>query len=65
MVLWGAGLLLIIAVMAAAAAWYVLGLPGKSYSGPLTPPTSAEQDLADRLRQHVTAIASVPHNVAH
>jgi hypothetical protein len=64
-VLWGAGFLLIVAVMVAALAWYVLGLPGRSYSGPPTPPTSAEQDLAVRLRQHVTAIASTPHNVAH
>jgi hypothetical protein len=64
-VLWGAGLLLIVAVMAAAAAWYVLGLPGRSYSGPPPPATSAEQELAERLRQHVTAIASTPHNVAH
>ena len=49
MVLWGAGLLLIVAVMAAAVAWYVLGLPGKSYSGPPTPPTSAEQRSREPL----------------
>jgi hypothetical protein len=64
-VLWGAGLLLGVAALAAAAAWYSLGLPGHSYTGPLPAPTRAEEALAERLQRHVTAIASKPHNVAH
>jgi Peptidase family M28 len=64
-VLWGAGLLLGIAALSAATAWYMLGLPGHSYSGPLPAPTRAEDELAQRLQRHVTAIASKPHNVAH
>jgi hypothetical protein len=55
----------VVAALAAAAAWYSLGLPGSSYTGPLPPPTRTEQDLAQRLKRHVTAIASKPHNVAH
>lgn len=64
-ILWGAGVLLVLAALSGAAAWYMLGLPGESYSGPTTPPTPAEQDLAKWLERHVTAVASVPHNVAH
>ncbi len=65
MILWGAGLLLVLAALSAATAWYMLGLPGESFSGPVPPPTRAEEDLAQRLQRHVTAIASRPHNVAH
>lgn len=65
MALWGAGVLLVLLALSAAAAWYMLALPGESYSGPPAPPTPAEQDLAVRLKRHVTAIASRPHNVAH
>jgi len=64
-ILWGAGLLLVLAALSAATAWYMLGLPGKSFAGPIPPPTPAEQDLAQRLKRHVTAIASRPHNVSH
>jgi hypothetical protein len=64
-VVWGAGTLLVLAALAAAAVWYSLHLPGRSYTGPTAPPTAAEQDLAQRLKRHVTAIASVPHNVHH
>lgn len=65
MIFWGAGLLLVVAALAAAIVWYVLGLPGRSYSGPLPAPTRDEQSLAERLKRHVVAIASRPHNVAH
>ena len=65
MALWGAGLLLVLVALSAAAAWYMLGLPGRSFSGPTPPVSRAEEDLAERLRRHVTAIASKPHNVAH
>ena len=65
MILWGAGLLLVLGALSAATAWYMLGLPGRSFTGPVPAPTSAEQDVAQRLHRHVTAIASTPHNVAH
>jgi len=64
-ILWGAGILLALAALSAATAWYMLGVPGQSFTGPAPPPTSAEDDLAGRLKRHVTAIASTPHNVSH
>ena len=64
-VLWAAGFLVVAVALGAAAYWYSLSLPGKSFTGPLAPPTRAEEDLAQRLKRHVTAIASVPHNVSH
>ena len=65
MILWGAGLLLVLAALSGATAWYMLGVPGKSFAGPVPPPTRPEEDLAGRLKRHVTAIASVPHNISH
>lgn len=49
----------------AALLWYGLGVPGQSHKGPLPPATSEEENLAARLKQHVAAIASEPHNVRH
>jgi len=63
--LWSAGLLLLVLAAAAVAYWYSLSLPGKSFAGAPPPATDAERDLAARLRRHVEAIASEPHNVAH
>jgi len=63
--LWGAGALLVLAALAAAAAWYSLSLPGERFAGTPPPPSPAEIDLAQRLQRHVVAIASKPHNVAH
>lgn len=63
--LWSAGLLLLTLAVFAAACWYSLALPGKSYAGKAPPVTDDERDLSQRLRRHVTAIASAPHNVAH
>jgi Zn-dependent M28 family amino/carboxypeptidase len=63
--LWAAGLLLLVLAALAAMYWYSLSLPGESYAGPPPPVTEAERDLAERLRRHVTSIASEPHNVAH
>lgn len=45
--------------------WYSLGMPGRSYNGPLPPATREEDDLAERLKRHVVAIASAPHNTRH
>jgi len=54
-----------VAAAVALAAWYMLAVPGRPHTGPLPPATSEEQDIAARLEAHVTAIASVPHNVRH
>jgi hypothetical protein len=47
------------------AAWYSLAVPGRPHEGPLPSLTAEEQRVAGALEQHVTAIASVPHNVDH
>jgi hypothetical protein len=54
-----------ILVLAGAAYWYCFGMPGRSHRGALPPLTAEESALAQRLRQHVEAIASRPHNIAH
>src|SRR5262249_34839719 len=46
-------------------AWYCLWLPGAPHRSPLLPLTEHEQALAARLRMHVIAIASEPHNIDH
>jgi len=43
--------------------WYTMSLPGRPHVGPLPEATSEELRIAESLRRHVTAIASVPHNV--
>jgi hypothetical protein len=64
-------LLIAIAVLAVlittglGALYYMIGMPGRSYSGPLPPLTDDERALAPRLKQHIVAIASREHNVAH
>jgi len=63
--IWCAGLLLVLIAAAAVAAWYMLYLPGKSFAGPPPPATREERALAERLKRHVIAIASKPHNVTH
>src|SRR5665647_18771 len=63
--LWVAGLLVLLGAVLAAAYWYSLSLPGEPFAGPPPPVTAAESDLAQRLRRHVVAIASEPHNVPH
>jgi len=60
-----AGLLALAAAALAAAYWYSLSLPGESFSGPPVPVTAEERELAARLRGHVVAIASEPHNTQH
>src|SRR6516162_2655190 len=49
----------------AALLWYGLGMPGHSYDGPLPQATREEDDLAVRLKRHVVAVASAPHNIRH
>ncbi len=64
--LWGA-LYAAVAVLIAAGGllWYSLGMPGQSHDGPLPQATAEEIELAARLKQHVAAIASEPHNIEH
>jgi Zn-dependent M28 family amino/carboxypeptidase len=45
--------------------WYMVSVPGKSYSGPLKALTPEEAALRDNLRAHVAAIAGREHNVFH
>jgi hypothetical protein len=59
------GLIVVPLALVAVSGWYMLAVPGRSHRGPLPAPTPKEQDLAARLREHVTAIASTPHNVRH
>ena len=48
-----------------AAIWYALAVPGRGHVGPLPALTEEERDIASRLKNHVMAIASVPHNIEH
>lgn len=58
-------LLLIVAAAAAFAAWYSLAVPGKPHQGALPVLTAEESEIAGKLQRHVSAIASVPHNVGY
>src|SRR5262245_35722544 len=49
----------------AAALWYAIVFPRQPVRGALPPLGAEERDLARRLEQHVTAVASRPHNVSH
>lgn len=62
---WALGLLISAIAALAVAYWYSLSLPGKSFAGAPPPATDGERELAERLRRHITAIASEPHNVVH
>jgi Zn-dependent M28 family amino/carboxypeptidase len=53
---------LILAVATAWLLWYMVKVPGASYSGALKPLTGEEQVVAANLRKHVVAIASREHN---
>ena len=37
--------------------WFVTGMPGRSWTGPLPPLTDREQLIRDNLRRHVAALA--------
>jgi Zn-dependent M28 family amino/carboxypeptidase len=45
--------------------WYMVKVPGVSYSGALQPLTAEEELIAGNLRRHVAAVASREHNVFH
>ncbi len=44
---------------------YMTTVPGASHTGPVPQLTADEAAIAGRLRTHITAIASRPHNIAH
>lgn len=54
---------LILAAATAGLLWYMVAMPGTSYSGALKPLTGDEQALAANLREHITVIASREHNL--
>ena len=45
--------------------WYMVKVPGVSYSGALKPLSAEEKVVAANLRRHVAAIASREHNLWH
>ncbi|MES2442554.1 MAG: M28 family peptidase [Pseudomonadota bacterium] len=62
-----ASVLIVLAIFAAPvlALLWMTAVPGQSFAGALPPLTPAEAALAQRLRGHVEAIASTPHNAGH
>ncbi len=58
MIFWGTLL-----IMTAWLLWYMVAVPGKSYSGPLPPLNDEQTVLRDNLRRHVVAVASREHNL--
>ncbi len=58
-------LLSAIVVLIAAVLLYALVFPLQPHRSPVEPLPQHDQELAERLRGHVAAIASVPHNVAY
>ena len=60
------GFWLALAVAAAALAalvWYMVAMPGRSWSGALPALTDEDRGLSNRLSEHVRAIATKEHNV--
>jgi hypothetical protein len=57
--------LVLVGLGAAGGLWFMLHVPGRPHRGPLPPLTAEESELAGRLRRHVEAIASKPHNMWH
>ena len=49
--------LAVIPLFILAGIWYVTGMPGSSWSGPLPPLTDTEQLIHDNLKRHVEALA--------
>lgn len=51
--------------LAGSSVGYMASMPGESFQGPLPEASAEEQQLALRLREHVTQIAREEHNTAH
>ena len=49
--------LAVVPLVILAGIWFVTGMPGSSWTGPLPPLTDKEQMLHDHLKRHVTALA--------
>lgn len=45
--------------------WYMMAMPGASWSGKLPAPTSADEQRAARLRQHITIIAQTERHTGN
>ncbi len=58
------GLVLIVGLAIGAVLW-MTSVPGRSHEGPLPPLTPEQAHLASRLRDHITTIASTPHNTGY
>jgi hypothetical protein len=58
-------LVVTLTVLVGSLTWYCIIFPIQPFQGPLPELTDAEKILTDRLRQHVTAIASEPHNIGY
>jgi Zn-dependent M28 family amino/carboxypeptidase len=43
--------------------WYMVSVPGRSWTGTFEPLTAEEAAIADNLRRHVAAVASREHNL--
>ena len=55
--------LVVLAAGVAALLWYMVAMPGRSWSGALPPVDDDLRHLAERLRKHVHAIGAREHNV--
>lgn len=59
------GIVAALVTLAAGLVWYCIIFPRQPYRGRPPALTGEERELAQRLRRHVTAIASTPHNVTY
>ena len=62
--IWILALALIVGLPVGGVLW-MTSVPGRSHEGPLPPLTPEQIQVAIRLREHVSAIASSPHNTAY
>ena len=63
--LWVIGALVLLIVALVVGVLWMTAVPGRSHAGPLPSLTPEQVDLAARLRSHVQAVASRPHNISH
>ncbi|HEX2136094.1 MAG TPA: M28 family peptidase [Microvirga sp.] len=63
--LWTLGAAALLIVLPVAAVLWMTAVPGRSHAGPLPALTPDQRELAARLRGHVEAIASRPHNLGY
>ncbi len=63
--MWILGVLALVILLPVAGVLWMTAVPGRSHAGPLPPLTPDQAQLAERLRDHVRAVASRPHNVSH